>query len=90
LTHLLNLEDITGNDLWGLNLEQTTITENDGLQGESLLELVDDRAGLEFLDETNCGVEQKQGADDAEIDPVLETGSEHSSSLMGEIMSASI
>jgi hypothetical protein len=53
LTYLLNLEDITGNDLWGLNLEETTITENDGLQGESLLELVDDRASLEFLDETN-------------------------------------
>jgi hypothetical protein len=40
-----------------------------------LLEFVDDRAGLVFLDETNDSVEQEQTADNTEIDPMLETGS---------------
>jgi hypothetical protein len=52
-TYLLDLEDVTGNDLWGLNLEEATITENDSLQSERLLELVDNGTGLVFLDKTN-------------------------------------
>lgn len=78
---LLDLEDITGNDLGGFNLNKTTVAENDGLEGKSLFQFIDDRTGLEFLDETNTGVEQEETANDTEIDPILETGSKNSSSL---------
>ena len=81
---LLNLEDITGNDLGGLNLLEGTVTEDDSLESEGLLQFFDDGTGLEFLDETDSGVEQEQGADDTEIDPVLETGSQNSGSLVRE------
>ena len=80
-THLLNLEDITGNDLSGLDLLQSTVTEDDSLESKSLLEFLDDRTSLVFLDETDRGVEQEQGANDTEIDPILETSSQNSSSL---------
>lgn len=80
-THLLDLEDITGNDLGGLNLLEGTVTENNGLESQGLLEFFDNGTGLEFLDETDTGVEQEQSADDTEIDPVLETGSQNSGSL---------
>lgn len=79
--YLLNLKDITGNDLRGLDLLESTITKNNGLQREGLLQFVDNGTSLEFLDETDGSVEQEQTADDTEIDPVLETGSENSSSL---------
>ena len=78
---LLDLEDITGNDLRSLNLEETSITENNSLEGKSLLELLDDRTGLELLDETDEGVEQEETTDDTEINPILKTGSENSGSL---------
>ncbi|TLD21338.1 hypothetical protein PspLS_09068 [Pyricularia sp. CBS 133598] len=55
---LLNLENVTGNDLGSLNLLELTVTEDNSLQGESLLQLVDDGTGLELLDETNTGVKQ--------------------------------
>lgn len=77
----LNLENITGNDLGSLNLLEGTVTENNSLESKSLLQLVDDGTGLVFLDETNGGVKQKKGADDTEIDPILETGSKNGSSL---------
>jgi hypothetical protein len=78
---LLDLQDITGNDLGGLDLLEGTVTEDDSLEGQSLLELLDDGTGLELLDETNTGVEQQQGADDTEVDPILETGGQDSGSL---------
>jgi hypothetical protein len=77
------LENITGNDLRSLNLEETAITENDGLESESLLQFVDNGTSLVFLDETDSGVEQEQSADNTEINPILETGSENSGSLQG-------
>ncbi|CAH0001869.1 unnamed protein product [Clonostachys byssicola] len=78
---IINLEDITGNDLVGLNLLQGTITEDSGLKSESLLEFVDDRTGLVFLEETNTGVKQQETANNTEINPIFETGSENSSGL---------
>ncbi len=78
---LLNLEDITGNDLGGLNLLEGAITENDSLEGKSLLEFLDNRTSLEFLNETDTSVKQEKSANDTEIDPILETGSENSGSL---------
>jgi hypothetical protein len=81
---LLDLEDITGNDLRGLNLLQGTVTEDDSLEGKSLLEFLDNGTSLEFLDETDASVEQKETADDTEVDPILETGGENGSSLGDE------
>lgn len=78
---LLNLEDITGNDLGGLNLLEGAITENDSLEGKSLLEFLDNGTSLEFLNEADTSVKQEKSANDTEIDPILETGSENSGSL---------
>ncbi|CAH0059372.1 unnamed protein product [Clonostachys solani] len=78
---IINLEDITGNDFVGLNLLQGTITEDSGLESESLLEFVDDRTGLVFLEETDTGVKEQETANNTEINPIFETGSENSSSL---------
>lgn len=69
-----DLKNVTGNDFWCFNLLKLTITENRGLESESLFQLLDDGTGLEFLDETDTGVENEQSADDTEIDPILETG----------------
>ena len=80
-TYFLNLQNITRDNLWGLDFEKATITENDSLESQSLLELVDDRSGLVFLDEADGSVQQQKGADNSEVDPVLKTGSENSSSL---------
>lgn len=80
-TYFLNLQDITRNDLGGLNLLEGAVTEDNSLESESFLQFVDDGTGLVFLDETNTGVEQQESANDTEIDPVLETGSQNSSSL---------
>jgi hypothetical protein len=57
-THLLKLENITGNDLRSFNFEKTTVTENDSLESESLFQFVDNGTSLEFLDETDSGVKQ--------------------------------
>lgn len=80
-THFLDLEDISGNDFGGLNLLEGAITEDDSLESKSLLQFVDDRSGLVFLDETDTSVKQQQSANDTEIDPVLETGGQDSGSL---------
>lgn len=78
---LLNLQNITRDDLGSLNFLKGTVTENDSLESESLLEFFDNGTSLEFLNETNTGVEHEKTADDTEIDPVLKTGSQNSSSL---------
>jgi hypothetical protein len=81
----LDLKNITGDDLGSLNLLEGTVTENNSLKSESLLQLVDDGTSLVFLDETNGGVEQEKGADDTEINPILETGGKNGSSLHDEL-----
>ena len=80
-THFFNLQNVAGNDLWSLDLLQLAVTKNGGLESKSLFQFLDNRAGLEFLDETDAGIEQQQGANDTEIDPILETGSKDSGSL---------
>lgn len=82
---LLNLENITGNDFRGLDLLEGAVTEDNSLQGKSLLQLVDNRTSLEFLNETNTSVKKQKTADDTEIDPVLKTGSKDGSSLHDEL-----
>ena len=81
ITYFLNLKNITWNNFWSLNLKETTVTEDDSLQCKSLLQLVDNRSCLEFLDETDSGVEEEKGANNTEIDPILETCGENGSSL---------
>jgi hypothetical protein len=78
---LLNLQDITRNDLRGLNLLEGAVTEDNSLESQSLLQFVDNGTGLVLLEETNAGVEQQKTANDTEIDPILETGSKDGSSL---------
>ncbi|KAH6608110.1 hypothetical protein Trco_004423 [Trichoderma cornu-damae] len=78
---LLNLQNITRDDFGGLNLLQGTVTEDNSLESESLFEFFDDGTSLEFLDETDTGVEQEETQNDTEIDPILETSSQNSSSL---------
>lgn len=45
----LNLENITGNDLRGLNLLQGTVTEDNSLEGKSLLQFLDNTTSLILL-----------------------------------------
>lgn len=78
---LLNLKDITGNDLGGLNLLEGTVTEDNSLEGKGLLQFLDNGTSLELLDETDTGVKQQKSANDTEINPILETGSQNGSSL---------
>jgi hypothetical protein len=79
---LLNLEDITGNNLGGLDLLESAVTEDNSLQSKGLLELFNDGSGLEFLDETNSCVQKKQSADDSEIDPILKTSGKNSGGFL--------
>jgi hypothetical protein len=79
---LFNLENITGNDLGGLDLLESTVTEDNSLKSQSFLEFFDDRTCLELLDETNTSVEQEKRTNDAKVYPVLKTGSENSSSFL--------
>lgn len=55
---LLDLQNVTRNNLGGLDLLKGTITENNSLEGKSLLELLNDRTSLELLDETDTSVQQ--------------------------------
>lgn len=80
-THLFDLKDITRNDLGSFNFVQATVTKDDSLQGQSLLQFLDNGTSLEFLDETDTGVEEQETANDTEIDPVLETSRKNGSSL---------
>lgn len=78
---LLNLEDITGNDLGGLDLLEGTVTEDYSLKGEGLLQFLDNGTSLELLNETDTGVKQQKSADNTEINPILKTGSQNGGSL---------
>lgn len=82
---LFDLEDITWDNLGGLKLLQGAITQDNSLESEGLLQFLDDGTGLEFLDETDTGVEQEQGANNTEVDPVLETSGQDGSSLHDEL-----
>jgi hypothetical protein len=49
---LLNLENITGNDLGGLDFLESTVTEDDSLESKSLFEFLYNGASL--LSSVNC------------------------------------
>lgn len=75
------MEDVTRNNFGRLDFIESAAAENSCLQGQSLLELVDNGTRLEFLDETDGCVEQKQGANNTEIYPILEASSENGGGL---------
>jgi hypothetical protein len=79
---LLNLEDITGNDLRGFNLLERAVTEDNGLESKSLLQFVDNRTGLVLLNESNTGVKKEKSADDTKVNPVLKTSSKNGSGFL--------
>jgi hypothetical protein len=78
---LLDDDDITGNELSGENGLLLVVTDDDSLHGNVTLERGDDISGLLLLVPTDNGVEQQDTANDTEINPILETGSEKSSEL---------
>jgi hypothetical protein len=82
---LLELEDITGDNLGSLNLNITTVSNNNSTEGKSLLELLNNRTSLEFLDETDTGVKHQKTANNTEIDPIFQTGGENSGTLHDEL-----
>jgi hypothetical protein len=90
LTYFFNLKNVTRNDFWSLDFEESTITENNRFESEGLLQLVDDGTGLELLDETNRGIEQEQSTNNTEIHPILKTSSQYSGSLSQKISLAYI
>jgi hypothetical protein len=76
-----NLKNVTWNDFRGFDFLEFSVTENGSLKSECLLQFLDDRSSLEFLDETDGGVKQKECADDTEIYPILKTSGEDSGAL---------
>jgi hypothetical protein len=82
---LLNLHDVARNNLVGLDFLQGTVSENNGLQGQSLLQFFDNASSLEFLDETDTSVQQQKSANDTKVDPVLQTSGENGSGLHDEL-----
>lgn len=58
MTHFFDLEDITGNDFRSIDFSELAITENNCLERKSLLQFIDNGAGLELLDETDGSVEK--------------------------------
>jgi hypothetical protein len=80
-SYLFNLENVTRNDFRSLDFVKSAITKDDSLESQGLLQFVDNGSGLIFLDETNGGIEQEQGKDNAEVDPVLKTCSKYCGSL---------
>jgi hypothetical protein len=83
-TYLFNLEDVTRDDLWSLDFLKLAITKDGGLEGKSLFQLLDNGTGLIFLDETDASIEQEQGANDTEVDPILKTCSKNSGGLVDD------
>jgi hypothetical protein len=79
--YFFDLENVTRNNFRRLDFKESSVTENHSFQGKGLLQLVHNRTGLELLDEADCGVQQEQGTDNTEIDPIFETCSKNSSSL---------
>jgi hypothetical protein len=78
---LLDDDDVTGDELTGENGLLLVVTNDDCLHGNVTLERGDDIGGLLFLVPTDNGVEQQDTANDTEVNPILETGSEKSSEL---------
>lgn len=77
----LDDDNVTGNELASENGLLLVVTDDDSLHGNVTLERCDDIGSLLLLVPTDNGVEQQDTANDTEINPILETGSEKSSEL---------
>jgi len=78
---LLDDDNVTGDELTGENGLLLVVADDNCLHGNVTLEGGDDISGLLLLVPTNNGVEQQDTANDTEVNPILETGSEKSSEL---------
>ena len=65
----------------GLDFLERAITNNNALEGKGLLQLINNGAGLVLLDEADDCVEEQQGANNTEVNPVLEASGKKRSSL---------
>lgn len=81
VTCLFNLQDITRDNLRSLQFNQFAISTDHSLEGQCLLKLIDNRASLKLLYETDRGIKYKEGANNTEVDPILKTRSKNCSSL---------
>lgn len=82
------MNNITRDYLLSIDLGQISIASDIGLERQSLLEAFDDIAGMKLLSEANNCVEQQKAADDAEVNPVLQTSSQKSRALFKACWSA--
>jgi hypothetical protein len=56
-TYFFNLKNVTRADLGSLDFLELSVTENGGLESKSLLQFLNNGASLEFLNETDSGIE---------------------------------
>jgi hypothetical protein len=83
--HLWRVEkgtyNVTRDKLAGKDVGLGTITDHGTAHGNVTLETGDDIGGLLLLVETDKGVEQQDGDNDTEINPILETEGKKSSNF---------
>lgn len=65
------MNNVTRDDLIRINLDRLSVSNDVRFERQSLLEAVDDVAGMILLGESDTGVEHKKAGDDAKINPVL-------------------
>lgn len=70
-TYIINMNNVTRDDLIRINLDRLSVSNDVRFERQSLLEAVDDVAGMILLGESDTGVEHKKAGDDAKINPVL-------------------
>lgn len=80
-TYRVELKNVTRDNFGGFNFLEFTITQNGSLESKGFLQFVDNGPSPVFLGEADNGVEQQQGADDTEIDPILQAGGKEGSKL---------
>ena len=54
-----NLDDVAGYHFGGFDLDESAVSEANGLKRQGFLQLFDDGASLVFLDETDRCIEEK-------------------------------
>lgn len=65
----------------GSDVDRLAVSEGHSLEGQGFLEFIDNRPGLELLEETHCGIEQKETAYDSEVNPILKAGGKNCGGL---------
>jgi hypothetical protein len=75
-TYIFKMNNITRNHFLGIYLQHVSISGHSSLQSQCLFEAVDDVSSMVFLSETNDCIENQQGADDPEVNPIPQSGSQ--------------